>query len=197
MFYILGLGNPGEKYANTRHNIGRMVVEALAEEKNCADWTKNKHANALYTHGVVGEGQVELILPETFMNRSGEVVRYVVEKHGAKPNDFIVVHDEIDLPFGEIKVSVGRGAGGNNGVESIVKHLGSKEFMRVRVGIAPRSFWTGEMKRPQGGGPLERFVLKPFSKKEASALNELSKKVIGAIETFIKKGPEVTMNQYN
>ncbi len=154
MFYIVGLGNPGDKYKQTRHNVGRMMVEALKEDGSFSDWTKSKHANALYAHGEVGGGPAELILPETFMNKSGETVRYVVEKHEAKPEDFIVVHDDIDLPFGELKTGVGRGAGGNNGVESIIKHLGSKDFVRVRVGIAPRSFWTGEVKRPQGGGPL-------------------------------------------
>lgn len=197
MFYIVGLGNPGDKYSNTRHNVGRMMLEAMQSNGGFSDWEKSKHANAMYSHGSVAEDAVELILPETFMNKSGESVRYVAQKHGAKPEDFIVVHDEIDLPFGEVKISVGRGDGGNNGIKSVISHLGSKDFTRVRVGIAPTSFWTGEVRRPAGGGPLERFVLKPFSKKEQKALPEISAKVSEMTEVIVKEGVEVAMNKYN
>ncbi len=197
MFYIVGLGNPGEKYSKTRHNVGRMIVESIGNSGGFSEWSKSKPANALYSHGSIAGDAVELVLPETFMNRSGETIQFVANKHHARPGDFIVVHDEIDLPFGELKISAGRGAGGNNGIESIINHLGSKDFVRVRVGIAPTSFLTGKVKRPSGGGPLERFVLKPFSKKEAKALEKLSKKVSGAIETILKDGPEAAMNQYH
>tara|TARA_B100000508_G_scaffold140846_2_gene143824 strand:- start:6067 stop:6648 length:582 start_codon:yes stop_codon:yes gene_type:complete len=193
MYYIIGLGNPGDKYQNTRHNVGRMALDHITG----GDWDKSKNANALYVRGMVGDEPVEYVAPETFMNRSGETINYIVKKHEAKPEEFIVVHDDIDLPFGEIKIAQGRGAGGNNGVDSIIKHLKSKNFARVRIGIAPTSFWTGKTKRPAGGGPLERFVLKPFSKSEQKQLEEVLEKTKQAIETIIEKGPEAAMNQFN
>lgn len=197
MFYIVGLGNPGEKYERTRHNVGRNAVETVAQSGSFSEWTKSKNANAFYAHGAIGEERVELILPETFMNKSGETVSYVVQKHGAAPSDFIVVHDEIDLPFGEIKIGKGRGSGGNNGVQSIIDKLGSKDFVRVRVGIAPKSFWTGKIKRPQGGGPLERYVLKPFTPKEQEKLEDIKNRVNAALEMVVNDGVEKAMNEYN
>ena len=140
---------------------------------------------------------VALLLPETFMNQSGNTVRYVAEKHQAQISDFIVVHDDIDIPFGDIKVGRGRGAGGNNGVQSIIDTFSSKDFVRVRIGIAPTSFWTGAIKRPEGGGPLERFVLKPFSPSERKQLPELYQKVRLILETIIVDGVDVAMNKFN
>lgn len=194
MFYIIGLGNPGKKYANTRHNVGRMMLQDGVSEN---DWTKNKNANALCANATIGGVSVEYLLPETFMNRSGETVQHVAKYHEASPREFLVLHDDIDLPFGEIKISQGRGAGGNNGVQSVIDHLKSKDFIRIRIGVAPTSFWTGKIKRPSGGGPLEQFVLKPFSKKEQSQLPEVFKKVQEAIEVVIQRGVEKAMNQCN
>ena len=107
------------------------------------------------------------------------------------------MHDDIDLPFGEVKIGKGRGAGGNKGVQSIIEKLGSKEFLRVRIGIAPKSIWTGKVKRPAGGGPLERFVLKPFGLIEKRDLPDIYKKVKTALEVTILEGPEVAMNKFN
>ena len=167
------------------------------QSEGFSDWTKSKHANALYTYGMFGNKDVEFILPETFMNKSGETIRYVVNKHGAKAEEFIVIHDDIDLPFGEIKIGKDRGAGGNNGIKSIIKALGTKDFTRVRVGIAPKSFLTGKMKRPKGGGPLEKFVLKPFAKREEKELGDLITLVTAALKTILEEGVEAAMNQYH
>jgi PTH1 family peptidyl-tRNA hydrolase len=193
MFYIIGLGNPGDKYEKTRHNVGRMVLNEIVGDS----WEKSKNANALYSRAMIASEAVEYLVPETFMNRSGETVKYIVDKQNAKPEEFIVVHDDIDLPFGEIKIVQGRGAGGNNGIDSIIKNLKSKNFIRVRVGIAPKSFWTGEMKRPAGGGPLERFVLKPFGSAEKKQLPEVQNKVREAIEFIVSEGVESAMNNIN
>ena len=197
MFYIVGLGNPGEKYEKTRHNVGRMALESLAQDLGCAGWSKSKHAQALYVWTEMVGQPTEFVLPETFMNKSGDTVQYIVKKHEAVAEDFIVVHDDIDLPIGEIKISKNRGAGGNNGVASIVKALGTKDFVRVRVGIAPTSFWTGKMKRPVGGGPLERFVLKPFTPSEQKKLPEVFAEVKKALEVILADGVEVAMNKCN
>ena len=193
MYYIIGLGNPGEKYADTRHNIGRMVVEEISGN----NLSKDKLSNSLTSSVSLGGDAVQLFAPETFMNNSGETAKYIVDKLDAKVDELIVVHDDIDLPFGEIKIGKRKGAGGNNGIDSIIKHLGTKDFLRVRIGIAPTSFWTGKMKRPAGGGPLERFVLKPFTPGERRELPEVINKTAEAIETIITSGVERAMNDFN
>jgi PTH1 family peptidyl-tRNA hydrolase len=138
---------------------------------------------------------ITVLYPETYMNNSGVAVQKLVPKeHIAR---LIVVHDDIDLPFGEVKVAQGRGAGGNNGVQSVIQKLNSKDFVRVRIGIAPTSFWTGKVKRPAGGGPLERFVLQEFSKQEQKQLPEVLQTVQQALETVVGEGVAVAMNQYN
>jgi len=195
MFYIVGLGNPGEKYADTRHNVGWLALDYVRLQTGLPHLITEKQNSARVTHGVVAGNDVQLIYPETFMNNSGAaVVRYVPKKD---VHNMIVIHDDIDLPFGEIKIAKGKGAGGNNGVSSIVDSLGTKDFVRIRIGIAPRSFWTGEMKRPKGGGPLERFVLKPFGKKELLQLGEVKERVHDVLEHILKNGVEIAMNKYN
>jgi len=129
------------------------------------------------------------------MNNSGSAVVKVVPRSDI--TQLIVIHDDIDLPFGEIKLVQGRGGGGNNGVSSIIQKLGSKDFIRVRVGIAPKSFWTGKTKRPAGGGPLERFVLKSFGKAEQKELDFVYEKVKEAIESVMNDGLELAMNKHN
>lgn len=196
MFYLVGLGNPGDQYKHTRHNVGRSYLEQLAAGAGY-EWSKSKHANALYAYGSMVGADVELLLPETFMNKSGDTLAYVKDKHEAQPEQFIVLHDDVDLGIGEIKVSKGRGDGGNNGIKSIINRLGSKDFVRVRIGIAPRHWWTGEARRPAAGAPLERFVLQRFTRKESQQLLDLQPQITAAIESIIKKGPEGAMNEVN
>lgn len=193
MYYIVGLGNPGDKYKQTRHNVGRMSLEWLVSQ---GDWEKSKHANALYSRGELSGEAIEFLLPETFMNKSGDTVRYVVTKHNATPEQFIAVHDDIDLPFGEIKVSVGKGAGGNNGVDSIIEALKSKDFVRVRIGIAPTSFWTGKVKRP-AGHQLSSFVLKPFTSGELKKLEDVYPQVKEVLTCIVTEGVTKAMNRFN
>lgn len=197
MFYLVGLGNPGDTYKNTRHNIGRSYLEQFAARSGFSEWSTHKHANALYAHATVANEAVELVLPETYMNKSGDTLAYYVEKLDAKPTDFIVLHDDIDLGIGEIKISKSRGDGGNNGIKSIIQRLGTKDFVRVRIGIAPRHWWTGEARRPKAGAPLERFVLQPFSRKEQAQLEAVQSDITAAIELIVSQGPEAAMNRFN
>ena len=195
MKYIVPLGNPGDKYRLTRHNVGWLAMDHVIASRSWPGLIEDKPMSGRSTGGRLGSEPIAILYPETFMNNSGTAVVKFVPK--SEMQDLIVLHDEIDLPFGEIKVSKGRGAGGNNGVKSIFEKTGLKEFVRIRIGIAPTSFWTGKVKRPSGGGPLERFVLKPFTPSEQKQLPEVFAKIDAAVQTVVEQGAEAAMNQYN
>lgn len=195
MWYLVGLGNPGEKYKNTRHNVGWAVLDQVREQNSFSSLHDSGEYGGQVATGVINTQEVIMLYPATYMNNSGAAVKKLVG--GGDTNQLIIVHDDIDLPFGEIKVVVGRGAGGNNGVASIIEALKTNEFVRVRVGIAPRSIFNGEVKRPKGGGPLERFVLKPFSGSEAKKLPEVIDRAATAIAAIVKDGPAKAMNANN
>lgn len=195
MHYIVALGNPGEKYSNTRHNVGWLALDYVSEKIGFSKPVESASFSGRVAIGVIGNNELSVLYPDTFMNNSGTAVAKFVPKN--KIENLIVIHDDIDLPFGEIKIGVGRGAGGNQGIRSIIEKLDSNKFVRVRVGIAPKSFWTGKTKRPQGGGPLERFVLKSFSTSESKQLPEVFEKVKTALETIVTDGVEVAMNRLN
>lgn len=195
MFYIVGLGNPGEKYTETRHNVGWQALDYCATQFGWASLIADKHVSGRVTEGRVVGVSVQVLYPDTFMNNSGSAVVKFVPKEAT--GQLIVVHDDIDLPLGEVKLAKGRGAGGNNGVSSIVQKLGTKDFIRIRVGIAPTSFWTGKIKRPRGGGPLERFVLQQFTKTEQKQLPEVFETVKTALELIVSEGVEAAMNSCN
>lgn len=195
MKYIVPLGNPGSKYEATRHNVGWMAMDHIINNHNWPELIADKAVSGGSTQGSMGDESVVILYPDTYMNNSGSAVVKLVPKD--KVEDLVVLHDEVDLPFGQIKISKGRGGGGNNGVSSIIQKLGSKEFVRIRIGIAPTSFWTGKIKRPAGGGPLERFVLKPFTPSERKQLPDIFSKVDAALQLVVKEGAETAMNQYN
>jgi len=155
MILIAGLGNPGKEYEKTRHNIGFRVIDELA---------KNKLNDAV------------LLKPQTFMNNSGEAVSESVNFYKIKPTDLWVVHDDIDLPLGEFKISQNRGSAGHKGVESIIKKLGTKDFSRVRIGICP-----------QKGKPktVEKFVLQNFTKTEEKTIKEVVERAIQTIQDIV------------
>ena len=195
MKYIIALGNPGEKYKDTRHNVGWQAMDYCLDSFSLPSLIESSSASGRVSEGAVVGIEVKVLYPDTYMNNSGSAVIKMVPKN--EVSHLIVIHDDIDLPFGEIKVVQGRGSGGNNGVQSIIQKLGSKDFVRVRVGIAPTSFWTGKMKRPAGGGPLEKFVLKPFTPAERKQRPDIFARVKLALETVLTDGVESAMNKCN
>ncbi len=185
MIIIVGLGNPGEKFKNTRHNVGFMEVDFFAKEKDFPDFELSKKYNALVSE----KEEIILVKPQTFMNDSGKSVKSLIQNSKFEiRNSVIVVHDDIDLPLGKLKISKDSGAGGHKGVNSIIENLGTKDFIRFKVGICP-----------QKGKPnsVETFVIKKFTKEEQEIINEVIAKTSDAIDLFIKEGLEKTMNQYN
>ncbi|MBT3690026.1 aminoacyl-tRNA hydrolase [bacterium] len=174
MKLIIGLGNPGKQYEKTRHNIGFMVLDALAGNEN---WNNDKKAKGLFIKTKVNNTDVELIKPQTFMNESGFTVAYAIRKHNIDPKDVIVIHDDKDLLLGEYKIQNNRGPAGHNGVKSIIKHLKTQDFTRIRVGVASDN--------PRKMSDTSKFVLNKFGLFEKKKVKEVINKVIQEINNLI------------
>ncbi len=194
MNYIVALGNPGEEYIGTRHNIGWAVADAFVAEFGLTSPVSSPKYQGLYSYGSIGKEEVNLLYPTTFMNNSGRAVKKLVPAD--KLSQLIVLHDDVDMPLGEIKISISRGAGGHNGVKSIIAELGSNEFLRIRIGVAQKSFFTSKVKRPTGD-KLPRFVLAKFTRTEEKTVKKIEKLVAEAILLIVKEGLAVAMNKYN
>lgn len=194
MVIIVGLGNPGKKFEGTRHNVGFMVLDKFAEKNNFPEFGLQKKANALVSEGVVGnppshkatEGQrkVLLVKPQTFMNNSGNAVKEILKNNPS--SNLIVIHDDIDLPVGKMKIVKERGSAGHKGVESIIKNIGNDGLIRFRIGIAGKT----DIK-------AKRVVLKKFNKAEQNIIDKTIDRTVQALDFFIKEGLEKTMNEYN
>lgn len=191
MKLIVGLGNPGEKYAGTRHNLGFSVLDELSRKLNLVDFTKEDKFKSL----IIKTPDLILIKPQTYMNKSGLAVSLVANFLKIKSEDIIVIHDELDLVLGKIKVRLGGGAGGHHGVESIIEKLGNDNFIRVRMGIGNREAFLGERKRISFNA--EHYVMEPFLQNEKSKFKAMSKHAIGALEVILKQGIQSAQNQFN
>ena len=195
MKIIIGLGNPTPKYEETRHNIGRDIVEKFRKKHKFEAWEFDKKANALITEGKLGKEKVLLMLPETFMNDSGlSVMKYVKNKKQAK--NTIVLHDDLDLGIGVLKVSFNRGSGGQKGVESIIKKIQTKDFGRLRVGIAPVTP-KGIVKKVNGEEKVVKHVLGKFSPKEEPVMKKAITRAVQGLELFIEEDAALMMNRVN
>jgi PTH1 family peptidyl-tRNA hydrolase len=192
---IVGLGNPGEEYTGTRHNTGRMAVEQFAKDNDCDEWKENKIAKATIAKGTIAKSAVTLVLPDTYMNKSGvAVLKYVKSVKAAEK--LIVVYDDLDLAIGTMKVSFDRGSGGHKGIESIARTMKTKKFVRVRIGISPRAA-SGKLKKPQGDEEVGKFILGTFKPAEQVELKTVFKKASEAIATTIEEGYGIAMNRFN
>ena len=145
MYYIVGLGNPGEEYKLSRHNTGRIIVEDFRKSEDLEDFEVDKKINALVSEGKLKKEKFTLILPETFMNKSGLSLKNLVTSK-KKAENLVVIHDDVDLPLGRAKISFGSGSGGHKGVESIMRAIKTKDFARIRVGVSPTTP-SGKIKR--------------------------------------------------
>jgi PTH1 family peptidyl-tRNA hydrolase len=181
---LVGLGNPGEKYSLTRHNIGFMVAERVAVRNRVS--LKKKGYQALYGVGRVAACEVTVLLPQTFMNCSGSSVNAAYKSLGAQPGDLIVVCDDLDLPFGRLRIKATGGHGGHNGLRDIIALVGHKDFIRLRIGIG----------RPERGD-VTGHVLNRFAPNEQKLLPELLDTAAEAAETILSDGVNAAMNSFN
>ncbi len=192
---IVGLGNPGGEYANTRHNSGRMAVEQVAKRNDFDTFSLKKTANALVSVGAIDGVKTLLALPETMMNLSGKSVLVLVKSKKAAEK-LVVLRDDLDVPLGTIKMTFGRGSGGHKGVESIMRALKTKDFAQIKIGISS-STPKGKIKKPSGEEKVMKHVIGKFSPKEALLLKKALKKASIVAEIFASDGIEKAMQEAN
>lgn len=185
MKLIVGLGNPGKEYAATRHNVGWRVVDLLRENFQLPAWSEKFKGQ--FSKGRYVAHDVALLKPETFMNLSGESVLAAAQFYKLEPADIIVIHDDLDLPLGTLRLGTGSGPGGHNGVKSIIERLGTQDFVRVRVGIG----------RPTDQTPIEDYVLQKFRPETTELAEDTETRASTAAEAILKDGLQAAMNQYN
>lgn len=184
MILIVGLGNPGKKYENTPHNVGFSILDILASENK---WEKDKLAQCFYLRKKLNKQDLILAKPFTFVNESGQTVKYLQKKYHLEIKDVVIIHDDLDLPLGKIKICQNHSSAGHKGVQSIIDYLKTKKFVRIRIGVRPEKLSL----------IAEKFVLKKFSLKEKVLLKNVFEKTIEAIWLLTEKGLEATMNKYN
>jgi len=194
-YVIVGLGNPGEEYEKTRHNVGRMVLEVFRTANDFPEWSLDKGVKALVSKGAFGKDKVVLLEPDNFMNVSGKSVAPFV-KNAKEAGRTIVVYDDIDLPFGTMKISFNRSSGGHKGVESIIKALKTREFARLRIGICPTTP-SGKPRKPKGGEAILEFIIGPFKKPEAEEMKKVTKKAALALALILTEGREKATGEVN
>ena len=183
MRVIVGLGNPGPRFARSRHNVGFWCIDRLARSHNLVFKRQRK---VLLAQGHIGEQPVALAKPRTFMNLSGEAVRYLVDRFRARPADLVIVYDDMDLPVGKIRIRVRGSSGGHQGLNSTIGHLGTQSFPRVRIGIG----------HPLGTGDIGH-VLGRFRPEEEDTVREAVQQAAEALEVILAEGLDAAMNGFN
>jgi PTH1 family peptidyl-tRNA hydrolase len=183
---IVGLGNPGPEYEFTPHNLGFLTIDRIADDLKVQ--VRNRQCRSLTARTMIGSEQVVLAKPETFMNLSGEAVRCLVEKLELAPeSDLIVIQDELDFPFGDLRVQRNRSSAGHNGIESIIDSLGTKDFVRIRIGVAPeREVRDGK-----------EYLLAPMRKAQLKAFEAVLDEVVAAAKVIVTEGPSAAMRKFN
>jgi PTH1 family peptidyl-tRNA hydrolase len=184
-YLIVGLGNPGREYENTRHNIGFRVVDSIAAAHGMA--FNKRQSKALVAEGVIADQKVLLAKPQTYMNLSGEAVRSLLRFYKIPLNRLLVISDDLDIPPGTLRIREKGGAGGQKGLKSIIEHLGTQEFARMRIGIG----------RPPGRMDPAAYVLRDFDNDESILIVETVDRAVKAVETWIRFGIAIMMTRHN
>jgi peptidyl-tRNA hydrolase, PTH1 family len=185
---LVGLGNPEPKYDRTRHNIGFVAVDRLANLWGCPAWKEQRKFQGLFTEVSSSKGEtIKLLKPLTYMNLSGQSIRAVMDWYKLPPESVLVIYDEMDLPLGKIRLRLSGSAGGHNGMKSAIAHLGTDKFPRLRIGIG----------KANGDKDTVSHVLGKFAPQEANLLNSVLQLVTDAVEVSLKDGLEKAMNIYN
>ena len=184
MYLIAGLGNPGKKYENTRHNLGFITLDRLAEKCNIS--VRKSKFKSLIGEGIINGEKVILLKPQTFMNNSGEAIREAVEYYKLDLENLMVIYDDIDIPLGDIRIRKGGSAGTHNGMRSVVYQLMEDDFPRIRIGL------KGTKEKD-----LIDFVLGGFTKEEVKPLEEACDRAVDAVLCYIDQGIDIAMNKYN
>jgi PTH1 family peptidyl-tRNA hydrolase len=183
---IVGLGNPGIEYQFTPHNLGFLAIDRIAGSLGVE--VRNRQCRALTARAVMGGETVLLAKPETFMNLSGVAVRELIQEYDAKPEaDLIVIQDELDFPLGTLRIHTRRSSAGHNGIESIIGALGTQDFLRIRIGVAPEH---------KVGDGVE-YLLSPMRKKDLEIVDGVLDTVEEAVNVILKEGPAAAMNRFN
>ncbi|HMO78685.1 MAG TPA: aminoacyl-tRNA hydrolase [Candidatus Paceibacterota bacterium] len=195
MKYIVGLGNPEEKYIGTRHNIGRDIVFQIAKKFSFEDFQYEKKINALISVGKIEKQKVTLILPDAYMNRSGISLKKIIDNKNKALNT-VVIHDDLDMGFGAQKIVFGKKSGGHLGIESIIKSIKTIDFIRIKIGISPTTP-SGKIKKPTGSKEVVNHVLGNFNKKESVDMKKIIKKTIDSVESIVLDGYMIAMNKFN
>lgn len=183
MWLVAGLGNPGTKYAKTRHNIGFLVIEEIARRTGLR---LKKEEDFRISKGSIGETEVILIEPLTFMNLSGIAVKKAISRFCLTPEKLIVIHDDIDMETGKLRIRKKGSSGGHRGVESIISYIGSKEFVRVKIGIGREK-----------GVPVEEYVLSKFREEEIPLIRAAVSRAADSVLSIISEGVDKAMNKFN
>lgn len=195
MKFIVGLGNPSEEYKGTRHNVGRDVVEIFAKKFDFTDFEYDKIIRASVSEGKIGKEKVMLILPDTYMNKSGESLKKFITS-GKKAKDLLVIQDDLDMGFGTVKLVFNKSSGGHRGVESVIKAIKTLEFPRIKIGISPMTS-SGKIKKPKGERDVVKHVLGKFSSREQDTLKKINKKIVDALEQIVLTDYVLVMNDFN
>jgi peptidyl-tRNA hydrolase, PTH1 family len=190
MWLVVGLGNPGSKYEHNRHNIGFHVVDELARSAGLGAWKPNKLGGDSVT-GMLAQTKCALLKPQEFMNLSGFAVQRTADFHGVEIAKIIVIHDEIDLDFGIVRIKAGGGHGGHNGLRSIIEQLGKPDFVRIRMGVGR------DPNKPAGSKDAASWVLADFPKSQAKELAAVISAGCEDTEAVLTKGVTAAMNQHN
>jgi PTH1 family peptidyl-tRNA hydrolase len=191
MKIIVGLGNPGKKFEKTRHNLGFMVLDRFARKNKFPKFKVRREFLAEISEKKIGKEKIILAKPQTFMNSSGNSVKLLTRTFNLEPKNLFVIHDDLDIPFGKIKISFGRGSAGHKGVQSIIDELKTKNFFRFRIGIKPKQNYITLY------SSIENFVLGKFDKNERKILKEIIEIACRAIEMAIREGVERAMSEFN